>query len=114
MKPEEKAFQQIDQILEAVGSKVQDYRDINPGTSVGVVVREYPVGAGFADYLLFVDRKAVGVVEAKQEGVTFSGVSEQTQAYLTSMTALVLFDQILQEKMSDEPIKRGRKNYGPS
>jgi type I restriction enzyme, R subunit len=94
--------------------KVQDYRDINLGASFRVAVREYPIGAGFADYLLFVGRKEVCVGEAKHEGVTLSGVSEKTRAYLTSIPALVLLDQILQEKMSDEPIKRGRKNYGPS
>ncbi|WP_319578343.1 type I restriction-modification enzyme R subunit C-terminal domain-containing protein [uncultured Methanospirillum sp.] len=89
MKPEEKARQQIDLMLEAAGWNVQDYRDINLGASFGVAVREFPVGAGFADYLLFIDRKAVGVVEAKHEGVTLSGVSEQTQAYRTSMPAAV-------------------------
>ena len=34
----------------------------------GVAVREFPLETGYADYLLFVDRKAVGVVEAKAEG----------------------------------------------
>ncbi len=43
----------------------------------GVAVREFPVEAGFADYMLFVDRKAVGVVEAKKAGTTLSGVAEQ-------------------------------------
>jgi type I restriction enzyme, R subunit len=39
-------------------------------------------GAGFADYMLFVERHAIGVVEAKPEGTTLSGVSEQTEKYL--------------------------------
>ena len=89
MKPEEEARKHIDNMLKEAGWNIQDYRNINLGASFGVAVREYPVGAGFADYLLFADRKAVGVVEAKPEGVTLSGVSEQTQAYLTSMPAAI-------------------------
>jgi len=40
-----------------------------------VVVREFPL-TGFADYLLFVDRVAVGAIEAKAEETTLSGVKE--------------------------------------
>jgi type I restriction enzyme, R subunit len=47
----------------------------------GVAVREFPLATGEADYLLFVDRKAVGVVEAKPEGVTLSGVADQAAKY---------------------------------
>lgn len=55
---------------------------MNLGAGIGAAVREYPLKSGFADYLLFVDRHAVGVVEAKPEGTTLSGVSEQTEKYL--------------------------------
>jgi type I restriction enzyme R subunit len=85
MKPEEKARQKIDQLLEVAGWKVQDLRELNLGASLGVAVREFPLKSGPADYLLFVDREAVGVVEAKPEGTTLSGVAEQTEGYLTSV-----------------------------
>ncbi len=62
MKPEEKAREQIDQLLEKAGWKVQDYRELNLGASLGVAVREFPLKSGEADYLLFVDRKPVGAV----------------------------------------------------
>lgn len=62
MNPEEKARQQIDRMLDAAGWKVQDLRDLNLGASLGVAVREFPLPSGEADYLLFVDRKAVGEV----------------------------------------------------
>ena len=78
MKPEEKARQEIDQLLEKAGWEVQDHRELNLGASLGVAVREFPLKSGSADYLLFVDRKPVGVVEAKPQGTTLSGVSEQT------------------------------------
>jgi type I restriction enzyme R subunit len=90
MKPEEKARQQIDRLLEAAGWKVQDYRELNLSASLGVVVRYFPLKEQLeADYLLFVDRKAVGVVEAKPTGTTLSGVAEQTTKYLASVPANV-------------------------
>jgi len=85
MKPEEKARQVIDILLEAAGWKVQNLQDVDLGVALGVAVREFPLKAGAADYLLFVDRKAVGVVEAKPEGTTLSGVAEQSSKYIASV-----------------------------
>ena len=79
--PEERAREKIDSLLEAAGWLVQDYRDLSLGAGVGVAVREFPLKTGEADYLLFVERHAVGVIEAKPEGTTLSGVSEQTAKY---------------------------------
>lgn len=85
MKPEEEARQKIDKLLELAGWTLQDFQDLNLGACMGVAVREFPLkGAGFADYMLFVERHAVGVVEAKPVGTTLSGVSEQTEKYLSS------------------------------
>ena len=46
----------------------------------GVAIREFPLkpGHGFADYLLYVDGKAGGVVEAKKQGATLTGVEIQS------------------------------------
>jgi type I restriction enzyme R subunit len=85
MKPEEEARKKIDKLLEAAGWRIQDYKDLNLGAGLGVVVRSFPLKTGEADYLLFVDRRAVGVVEAKPEGTTLSGVSEQTEGYLRDL-----------------------------
>jgi type I restriction enzyme R subunit len=82
MGPEEKARKKIDKLLEAAGWKVQDMNQLNLGASLGVAVREFPLKTGYADYLLFVDRKAVGAIEAKPEGTTLSGVAEQSEKYL--------------------------------
>ncbi|MBI4286867.1 MAG: DEAD/DEAH box helicase family protein [Chloroflexi bacterium] len=87
MKPEEKARQKIDQQLAAAGWVVQDLKELNMGASLGVAVRESPLKSGEADYLLFVDRKAVGVVEAKPEGTTLSGVADQSGKYLVGFPA---------------------------
>jgi len=85
MKPEDRARRNIDGLLEAAGWKVQDYKDLSLGACLGVVIRDFPLKTGFADYMVFVDRKAVGVVEAKPEGTTLSGVSEQTEKYLSGV-----------------------------
>ncbi len=53
MKPEEKTRKQIDQMLEAAGWNIQDLREFNLGASLGVVIREFPLASGAADYLLF-------------------------------------------------------------
>ncbi len=85
MKPEEKARQNIDQLLTTAGWAIQDHEQMNPSESLGVAVREFPMSAGPTDYLLFINRRAVGVIEAKPEGTTLSGVSEQTEKYLTGI-----------------------------
>jgi type I restriction enzyme R subunit len=85
MKPEGKAREEIDQLLDKAGWEVQDYRELNLGASLGVAVREFPLKSGSADYLLFVDRKPVGVMEAKPQGTTLSGVAEQTIKYITKI-----------------------------
>jgi type I restriction enzyme R subunit len=79
--PEEKARQNIDRMLTDAGWIVQGMRDLNPGASLGVAVREYPTDTGEADYALFVDRKPVGVIEAKKEGVPLTKVEEQSLRY---------------------------------
>jgi type I restriction enzyme R subunit len=84
-KPEDRAREKIDNLLRKAGWVLQDYGELNLGVSLGVVVRNFPLRTGFADYMLFVDRKAVGVVEAKPEGTTLSGVAEQSEKYLIGL-----------------------------
>jgi len=81
MTPEELARQRIDQLLVQSGWAIQNLKDLNLGANLGVAVREFHTGSGFADYLLFVNREAVGIIEAKAAGTTLSGVHEQTIQY---------------------------------
>jgi len=85
MKPEEKARQEIDILLEQAGWVVQDYYEVNLQASFGVAVREFPLIKGTADYLLFANGKPVAVVEAKPEGTTLSGVAEQSSKYIAAI-----------------------------
>ena len=77
--------QLIDPQLTSAGWIIQDRSQMNLFAGRGIAVREFPLDTGFADYLLFVDRKAVGVVEAKAQGSTLSGVAEQSGAYITGL-----------------------------
>lgn len=79
--PEELARQNIDQLLIAAGWQVQDRTRVNLGAGLGIAVREFPLKTGEADYLLFVDRKAIGAVEAKKVGTPLSGIEAQSEKY---------------------------------
>ena len=74
--PEQRSRANIDRLLEMAGWTVQDGDILNVHATRGVAVREFPLmhGHGFADYLLYVDGRAAGVVEAKPEGHTLTGV----------------------------------------
>ena len=65
MTPEAKARQHIDRKLEQAGWIVQDMKDLNLDAGIGVAVREFMTDGGPADYVLFVYRRPVGVIEAK-------------------------------------------------
>ena len=82
--PEQKSRQTIDRMLSEACWLLQDMKDFNPGAALGVAVREYPTGTGPADYILFVDRVPVGVIEAKKEGVPPSTFEDQAERYSES------------------------------
>lgn len=83
MTPEAKAREQIDRQLSQAGWVVQDLSQLNLGAAAGVAVREYPTDTGPADYVLFVQRRAVGVIEAKRAdaGQNLSVAERQTERY---------------------------------
>jgi len=83
--PEARARQNIDALLTACGWVVQDRAAMNLHAGRGVAVREFPLQTGYADYLLFVDRKAAGVLEAKAEGIPLAGVAEQAGVYAVGL-----------------------------
>jgi type I restriction enzyme R subunit len=81
MTPEQEAREKIDDLLRQCGWDVQDYLHFNPSAAPGVALREVPVQGGRCDYLLLVNRKPVGVIEAKKAGTTLSTVAEQSGFY---------------------------------
>ena len=79
--PENKARAEIDRLLIAAGWAIQNRDAIDLFASRGVAVREYQLTTGPADYLLFVNQKVVGVIEAKKVGETLSGYEAQSERY---------------------------------
>jgi type I site-specific restriction endonuclease len=81
MDPEQKARLRIDQQLEQASWLVQDYREMFIAAGLGVAVREFSLLTGEADHLLYVDGQIIGVIEAKPEGHTLTGVETQSAKY---------------------------------
>ena len=86
MTPEQSARRNIDTMLEASGWHVQNHAGHDTGVALGVAVREYPLRYDHrADYLLFIQGTAVGVIEAKPEGTTLGGALQQAERYRASL-----------------------------
>lgn len=88
--PEQMARDKIDAALEAAGWVVQDRKRVNlaagRGVVSGVAVKECQTDIGPADYVLFVDRLPVGVIEAKreEEALHLTEVEGQSRGYATA------------------------------
>ena len=105
---EARARVEIDRQLSACGWLVQGRAEMNLYAGQGIAVREFVMapGHGRADYLLFVDGKAVGAVEAKPSGTPLAGVESQTAKYAAGLpaelTAVVSPLPFLYESTGDE------------
>ncbi|WP_322921642.1 type I restriction endonuclease subunit R [Nocardioides renjunii] len=79
----------IDRQLTAAGWVIQDRKNLNLFAGTGIAVREVVMkhGHGRADYLLYVDQRVVGVIEAKPEGTPLSGVEWQSAMYAEGLPA---------------------------
>ncbi|WP_026186164.1 type I restriction modification system, restriction subunit [Thioalkalivibrio thiocyanodenitrificans] len=86
--PEQDARREIDRLLTAAGWAVQDADQASIHAARGVAIREFPLpGHGFADYLLYIDGQAAGVIEAKRAGTTLSGVEIQAERYTKGLAS---------------------------
>ncbi|AKB74984.1 Type I restriction-modification system, restriction subunit R [Methanosarcina lacustris Z-7289] len=84
--PEQKARNDIDRKLNDSGWIVQEKSRIDWNASRGIAVKEYPTDVGPADYVLFVDKRPAGIIEAKRddEGHRLTVVEEQSTGYASS------------------------------
>lgn len=78
--------EELDRMLTAAGWTVQDENAKNLFGGRGVAVREVTTAVGRADYLLYVDQRLVGVVEAKREGADLEAAMQQAARYATGLT----------------------------
>jgi type I restriction enzyme, R subunit len=124
MTPEARAREHIDRKLEQAGWVVQDLKLINLGAARGVAVREYSTDTGPADYVLFVDREAVGVIEAKRDEAAENITAHEAQTERYAHAALkwrmdttplpFLFEstsQIIRFTDNRDPVPRSREIF---
>ena len=78
--PEQIARDEIDARLAAAGWSVQPNKAIDHTLAKGVAIREYQTSIGPADYVLFGDKRAVGVVEAKPDSWGLKITTVETQS----------------------------------
>jgi type I restriction enzyme R subunit len=84
--PEQIARDHIDKQLIACGWIIQEIKKINLYAGIGIAVKEYLTDVGPADYVLFVDGKPCGIIEAKreEEGYKLNVHEDQTVGYATA------------------------------
>jgi len=84
--PEQIARDNIDKQLIECGWIIQSKKQINLQAGPGVAVKEYQTASGPADYVLFVDGKPVGIIEAKkeEEAVHLTVHEDQSKDYADS------------------------------
>ena len=94
--PEQKARDNIDKQLLACGWIIQDKKKFNLAAGLGIAIREYQTDIGPADYVLFVDKKPVGIIEAKreEEGVRLTSVEDQSSQYANAKLRLLNNDPL--------------------
>ena len=82
MTPEQRARLKIDKMLKEAGWEIVDRKHYNPTVSAVAIEEGLLKGNHEADYLLFLEGKAVGVLEAKREEKALSDVvAEQAENY---------------------------------
>ncbi|MFC4739998.1 DEAD/DEAH box helicase family protein [Flavobacterium ponti] len=94
--PEQIARDNIDKQLLACGWVIQDKKKFNLAAGLGVAIREYQTDIGPADYVLFVDKKPTGIIEAKreEEGLRLTTVEEQSSQYANAKLRLLNNDPL--------------------
>ena len=85
--PEDLARQEIDRLLTQAGWVVCNPDDANIVAHRGVAIRAFPLktGHGYADYLLYVDGRAAGVIEAKKTGTEVNFTPPTTTEFAGSV-----------------------------
>ena len=91
LQAEQRARVLIDRQLRDAEWVVQDRAELNLFAASGIAVREAIMakGHGRVDYLLYVDQRVVGVVEAKPEGTPLPGVEWQSAMYAEGLPPAV-------------------------
>ena len=89
--PEQQARDHIDALLIQSGWLIQNKSSINLAAAKGIAIREYQTDIGPADYILFINKKPVGLIEAKreEEGVRITMHEDQAEGYAKAKLRLL-------------------------
>ena len=89
--PEQLVRYKIDKMLIASGWLVQSKKQIYLSAAKGIAIREYQTDVGPADYILFINKKPVGLIEAKreEEGVRLTMHQDQAEGYAKAKLRLL-------------------------
>jgi len=93
---EQIARDKIDAALNESGWLVQDRKTSILAAGIGVAIREYQTNVGPADYVLFINKKPVGIIEAKreEEGVRLTAHEEQSTEYAAAKLKYINNDSL--------------------
>src|SRR5438874_4230902 len=88
---EQIARDNIDAALYRSGWIVQSKSKMNLNAGQGVAIKEYQTDIGPADYVLFVDKNPVGIIEAKkaEEGFHLTTHEDQSEGYASAKLKLL-------------------------
>ncbi|WP_439554039.1 type I restriction endonuclease subunit R [Flavobacterium macrobrachii] len=93
--PEQIARDTIDKQLVASGWIIQDKKKFNLAAGLGIAIKEYVTDVGPADYVLFVDKTPVGIIEAKRAEIgTLTVAEDQAEGYAKAKLRLLNNDPL--------------------
>jgi type I restriction enzyme R subunit len=93
--PEQIARDTIDRQLIASGWIIQDKKKFNLAAGLGIAIKEYVTDVGPADYVLFVDKTPVGIIEAKRAEIgTLTVAEDQAEGYAKAKLRLLNNDPL--------------------
>ncbi|MBM6498936.1 DEAD/DEAH box helicase family protein [Flavobacterium macrobrachii] len=93
--PEQIARDTIDKQLIASGWIIQDKKKFNLAAGLGIAIKEYVTDVGPADYVLFVDKTPVGIIEAKRAEIgTLTVAEDQAEGYAKAKLRLLNNDPL--------------------
>lgn len=93
--PEQIARDTIDKQLIASGWIIQDKKKFNLAEGLGIAIKEYVTDVGPADYVLFVDKTPVGIIEAKRAEIgTLTVAEDQAEGYAKAKLRLLNNDPL--------------------
>jgi len=81
--PTSQIHQKIESMLHRSGWCVQMFSAVDQGSVTTLAIRDFPLAHayGLIDYLLFIEGKAVGLIEVKNDGSPLFGIPVQSEKY---------------------------------